>query len=106
MFELAHWDSARLDREIARHTALLEDLKAIQRDHAPTPDVLRKSPTLMGWNLATRPVPCLAGVYLDHPSIPNGYIGLTSELLVINVERGFARTRSRFYALGDPAPSE
>jgi hypothetical protein len=44
-------------------------------------------------------------VYLNHPKIPNGYIGITSELLVINVELGFARTRSRVYRLGEPAPS-
>lgn len=105
MFELAFWNTARLDREIARLTALLEDLKTIKRDQAPSADVMRNSPTLEGWNLSTRPVPCLAGVYLDHPKIPNGYIGITSELLMIDVERGFARTRSRFYALGQPAPT-
>lgn len=106
MFEYAHWDSARLDREIARLSELLEDLKTLQRDQAPSPAVLKKSPTLEGWKLSTRPVPCLAGVYLDHPTIPSGYIGVTSELIAIDVGRGFARTRSRFYALGQPAPKE
>jgi len=106
MFEYAHWDYARLDREITRLSGLLEDLKTLQRDKAPSSAVLDQSPTLEGWKLSTRPVPCLAGVYLDHPKIPNGYIGITSELLVIDVERGFARTRSRFYALGQPAPQE
>jgi hypothetical protein len=105
MLELSFWNDARLDREISRLTSLLDDLKTIRRDGAPSPEALNMGPTLEGWNLSTRPVPCLAGVYLNHPKIPNGYIGITSELLVINVELGFARTRSRVYRLGEPAPS-
>lgn len=105
MLELAFWNSVRLDREISKLTALLEDLKTIREHQAPSAALLNRSPTLEGWNLATRPVPCLAGVYFNHPSIQDGYIGITSELLAIDVEKGFARTRSRFYTLGEPAPS-
>lgn len=34
MVEYAHWDYARLDREITRLSGLLEDLKTLQRDQA------------------------------------------------------------------------
>ena len=55
------------------------------------------------WTLARRAVPCLVGVASGHPRISDGKPLLSSELYYLDPERGFARTFSRWYRLGDQA---
>lgn len=93
-------DFEQLDLEIARLAQLLTDLKQLRRGRAPNADVLEMSPVIEGWSFVKRRVPCLTGIFFDHPTIDEGEVGYTSEVMVIDTDRGFARTRSRYYTLG------
>lgn len=74
--------------------------------HGDYPDEqeLDNSPAITNWTLSTRRAPCLAGFILEHPllgsMVPNG---LTSEVWLIDLDRKYARTFSRFYRLGEKA---
>ncbi len=92
-----------LDHKIMRYNDLLSDLRALRDGFEPLPKVLEDGPKLENWTFATRPAPCLSGVFIDHPKIDSWRPGITSELFFIDIERSFARTRSRFYALGNRA---
>jgi len=92
-----------LDLEIVRLTNLLIDLRSLRSGVLPEQSVLEKSPMIECWSLGERPVRCLTGFFIDHPKIDDGSPGLTSDLFFIDVNHGFARTRSRFYRLGSPA---
>ncbi|MFK4771353.1 hypothetical protein [Rhizobium sp. ZW T2_16] len=92
-----------LDHKIMRYGQLLSDLKALRKGHEPSPSVLELAPTLENWSYTTRPVSCLSGLFFDHPKIDDWRPGITSEVFFIDAERGFVRTRSRFYTLGSKA---
>lgn len=54
------------------------------------------------WSLAERPVPCLVGGLLGHPTIADRKTARTSELFYFDPEQGLARSFSRWYRLGTP----
>ncbi len=93
-------DFDHLDQEIARLEALLDDLHRLRRGKHPTTEELAAAPSIDQWSMSTRFVPCLVGLIQGHPSIAQLKLSITSDLEVINEARGYARTRSRLYALG------
>lgn len=74
---------------------LADDLESISDDVEALPAV-----AINNWAIAQRPVPCLMGRTLGHPSIGDGRPALSSELFYLDPERGIARTMSRWYRLG------
>jgi hypothetical protein len=60
-------------------------------------------PNLNNWALARRAVPCLIGVPSGHPKIGDGKTLMSSELFFMDLERGLARSFSRWYRLGSRA---
>ncbi len=74
---------------------LADDLESISDDVEALPAVAINS-----WALSQRPVPCLVGRTLGHPSVGDGRPVLSSELFYLDSERGIARTMSRWYRLG------
>lgn len=79
---------------------VLADLKGIAAGTRPTSTDLANAPTLSFWRLATAPTPCLVGFVDDHPRLGGGKLIATSTLWSINYEKRWARTHSRWYALG------
>lgn len=92
-----------LARIAARHRRLAEDLERIAGGHHPGADDLRDAPLLMEWRIRLAPAPHLVGIVLGHPVIPDGELCRTSELFTLEPDLGYARTRSRFYRLGERA---
>jgi hypothetical protein len=93
-------NSHGLDKEIARLEALLSDLRRLRGGEHPSPAELAMAPSIDQWIVAERKVPSLVGLIQGHPHIPQLRLSQTSDLEVINEARGYARTRSRLYALG------
>jgi hypothetical protein len=86
-------------------TRLQKDLATLQEGGGPTEEELAEAPVLTQWRLAKRPQICLEGIGIGHPLLGTTTI-LTSGLYAINVNRGWARTYSRFYRLALPFPHE
>ena len=63
-------------------------------------------PVIHGWDYALRQDLCLSGTVTGHPAGigGKGRITVTSGLWVLDRTRGFARTLSRWYRLGDENP--
>lgn len=79
----------------AKLRSLANDLEDLNSFDEALPAV-----AINGWAIAHRPVPCLMGRTLGHPSICDGEAALSSELFYLDCERGIARTMSRWYRLG------
>ncbi|MCJ2138424.1 DUF6634 family protein [Methylobacterium sp. E-066] len=89
--------------ETARqYRAIADDLDRIARGRHPGEGELRVAPRLWQWRVIAYPVHHLVGIVLRHPLLRDGQIR-TSELLTYDPERGYARTRSRFYRLESPS---
>jgi hypothetical protein len=58
------------------------------------------------WTPARRAVPCLVGRPTGHPILPDRDPIWTSELFFLDVNRGLARTFSRWYRLGEQVEPE
>ena len=69
----------------------------------PTETDLASAPVLNYWRpyVSYRGAPILWGIASGHPRLKEGWI-TTSQLVAIDVDRGWARTASRWYALGGP----
>jgi hypothetical protein len=78
---------------IAQARALADDLARIVAGDGPTDADLADAPLIDLWRPALRPVFALIGVVHGHPSVRAGHTALTSDA-------GWARSWSRFYALG------
>ncbi len=74
---------------------LAEDLDNIEIRHWPPPDAV----DLNDWFIGQRAVSCLVGRPLGHPFIDNGHPMVSSELFFMDVDRGYARSFSRWYRL-------
>jgi hypothetical protein len=83
---------------------LADELQGIRDGAKPDPEDLADAPRLEEWRTATREVRILAGRVYGHPSIPDGRRITTSDLYAIDRTRTWARTMSRYYRLGSPAP--
>jgi len=78
----------------------LETLEAIER--GPTEQDLSVAPTLNPWRAIQSESELIVRLYgrvKNHPSIYDEYL-TTSPLLAIDIEQGWARTKSRWYKIG------
>lgn len=100
-----HVEHEHIDQTIA----LLEDLHSsyrILRQHGrPTKALLKDAPVLDAWHLT----PCwnyrLSGLVNGHPRLVGTDRAITtSDLWLFAPDHGWARTWSRWYRLGSPAP--
>ncbi|NIA70363.1 hypothetical protein HBA54_17290 [Pelagibius litoralis] len=75
-------------------------LKRIRRGDAPTKEELAAAPQLECWSFSKHHG-CLAlsGYVTGHPTLQDGAYIYTSCLLWLSIDRGAARTVSRFYRL-------
>lgn len=92
----------QLHAHIALLRSLLSDMEAIAQGQHPGRNILNDAPLLHGWTRTARPEPCLTGIVDGHPGIGDLRPAITSGLWVLAPELGYARTLSRFYALGEP----
>ncbi|MCJ2121774.1 DUF6634 family protein [Methylobacterium sp. J-077] len=95
-----------LTHRASKYRALAEDLERIARGEHPGELDLRDAPYLFDWQLFLMPLPYLLGTVFGHPKIEDGHICRTSELITFDPVTGYARTFSRFYRLGSPAPKD
>jgi hypothetical protein len=93
---------AELEFEIERLRRLAYDLNDIRQGRHPGRKILEQAPTIEDWRLAARPTVCLTGRVSGHPHVREDGIVVTTDLWVIAPALGYARTLSRFYALGRP----
>ena len=72
-------------------------------DSGPSENDLAEAPMLTYWrpHVSRHGAPILWGIASGHPRLKGGWI-TTSQLVAIDVEQGWARTASRWYALGRP----
>ena len=90
--------------ELGRLSALVADMDAIQRGDSPESMTNGEAPVLDQWVMARRTIPCLAGLSSGHPRlVGSGRPIATSDLWLMSADRTWARTLSRWYALGRPA---
>jgi hypothetical protein len=89
-----------LDDEIDNLRRLLSDLDRIRAGTGPTADELAGAPVLDNWALTVRLTSCLAGEVRGHPLLGDRRLISTSEIFAIDPRGFWARTYSRFYALG------
>jgi len=87
---------------------LTADLRRIQAGNAPSSAVLAGCPLLDGWSFGFLPAACLVGAVYQHPLLGSRPSLYTSEIVFIDPNRRWARTRSMYYRLGtekhDPLP--
>lgn len=106
MIRLDRWndpDGLRrvLQRMAERHGVLAADLAGLAAGTAPDPAVLADAPVLTDWRYSSFYGDLLIGRVSEHPHLADGTIH-TSEIIAIDPGRGFARTLSRWYVLGEP----
>ncbi|GJE38032.1 hypothetical protein [Methylobacterium persicinum] len=82
---------------------LADELQGIRDGAKPTAADLADVPRLEEWRPTTREVRILTGRVYGHPSIPDGRRITTSDLYASDMLT-WARTTSRYYTLGSPAP--
>ena len=82
---------------------LADELQGIRDEVKPTPEDLQGAPRLERWRATTRQVRVLTGDVHGHPNFPDGRRITTSDLYASD-GRNWARTLSRYFALGKPDP--
>jgi hypothetical protein len=90
----------QLESEIHRLRGLVHALEGIRRGRHPGKAALAAFPKITSWRAISRPDPCLTGTMFNHPTIADGRQGITTGLWVLAPALGYARTVTRFYALG------
>ncbi|MFC7067069.1 DUF6634 family protein [Brucella rhizosphaerae] len=97
-------NSTELELEIAMLKSLVGDLERILQGDYPSELELNSAPIITNWKVSVRPSTCLEGALFEHPRLGNLVpSGLTSELWLLDLDRNYARTFSRFYRLGKKA---
>lgn len=92
---------AGIELEIERLSQLAADLKAFCIAKEPTGSQLAAAPSIERWRVTTRPAYCIVGDVTGHPLLAGtGRRVVTSDVVLIDGERGWARTKSRWYRLG------
>ena len=92
---------AGIELEIERLLRLVSDLKAFCVAKEPTDTQLAEAPVIERWRVTSRPAYCLIGEVTGHPLMTGaGRRIVTSDVVLIDGERGWARTKSRWYRLG------
>ncbi|GJE81993.1 DUF6634 family protein [Methylorubrum thiocyanatum] len=84
---------------------LADELRAIRDETAPTNRDLAHVPRIEDWTAGTREVRVLTGRVYGHPEIADGRRIVTSDLYASDGAT-WARTLSRYYRLGRPAPGQ
>lgn len=96
-----------IEFEIERLLRLVADLKMFCATKAPASSELAAAPILDRWQVTSKPAYCLIGNVTGHPLLTGkGRRIVTSDLVLMDGERGWARTRSRWYRLGIHIPAE
>lgn len=84
------------------HRKLADDLNLIAMGRGPSDEDMYWSPYLDRYQMTFRSRPCLHGFASGHPKLaPLNREILTSELIAISPQLKLARTRSRWYRLGE-----
>lgn len=86
-----------------RMACAARDLTDLAAGKPPDPAALSEAPLLRRWGVIRSSGFVLTGQMFGHPNIIDGHTGITSSVLAINREQGWARTLSRFYLLGSPS---
>ena len=97
-----------LDDLADRARRLADDLDRLIADGRPSAADLAGAPVIDMWRPARRFAPALMGLVDGHPILKSSKPKMTSELFAIVTSSngsGYARTWSRWYALGDALPS-
>lgn len=84
------------DALVAQLRRLADDLETIGKQDWPPPGAV----AINDWFVGHRAVSCLVGKPSGHPFIDNGHPMVSSELFFMDVDRGYARSFSRWYRLG------
>lgn len=84
---------------------LADELRAIRDETAPTNRDLAHVPRIEDWKAGTREVRVLTGRVYGHPDVADGRRIVTSDLYASDGAT-WARTLSRYYRLGRPAPGQ
>lgn len=93
-------------RELARLSGLVRDMEAIGKGAAPEDLLDCEPPVLDRWFVGHRLANCLVGASTGHPMLPgDDRVIVTSDLCLLADDRRWARTRSRWYRLAQPAPA-
>lgn len=71
----------------------------------PSSSMLTDAPLLRDWMAALHPdgTLCLVGIIAGHPDLADGKTACTSQLLALDPDGQWARTRSRWYQLSGTA---
>ncbi|WP_439923651.1 DUF6634 family protein [Nitrobacter sp. JJSN] len=86
-----------LCRELEKLTC---DLRSLSQDSQPSEQDLQACPVLDRWSFGFLPAPCLVGAISHHPLLGAHPHIHTSELVLIDPQKRWARTWSQFYRLG------
>ncbi|MGI6852056.1 DUF6634 family protein [Mesorhizobium sp. 1B3] len=109
-FETSERLRSALKFEAGRFSTLAADLAELADRKVlewPGPIFPENAPILDFWSVGVRPAACLIGRAAGHPILcGQDREIITSDLVVISEELGWARTRSRWYRLGQKAPSQ
>jgi len=90
---------------VARLRRLAGDIERIIANGAPSDAEMAGAPIIDFYHFGIRATTGLAGVVSRHPLRSDGRLTMTSQLFAIDADAGWARTWSRFYALGRPGDS-
>jgi hypothetical protein len=82
---------------------LANDLHKLRLGKQPSAEALKAAPLLDGWSFGFLPAPCLTGAVYQHPTLGVRQHICTSELVLIDPRKKWARTWSTFYRLGKQA---
>jgi hypothetical protein len=93
------WPNGDLREDASRLEQLARDLRAIAAGNLVIDNTT--SVELANWRLTYRRVLSLNGVSISHPTLGTKSIR-TSEVYFIDLDRGIARTLSRWYRLTTP----
>jgi hypothetical protein len=66
------------------------------------PAAIDPSTTISDWAVAQRTVPALIGTVHRHPTILDGHIGISTEIVFSDLQNRLARSYNRWYRLGSP----
>lgn len=91
--------------DAVRWEAALAALDQLTAGAMPDRHELAAAPRLDGWRRTLVPAiePALVGRVADHPRLRGPRQVVTSRLLAIDADGGWARTLSRYYRLGRPS---
>jgi hypothetical protein len=79
---------------------LTDDLRSLRMGEGPSERELQACPIIDQWSFGFLPAPCLVGAVYGHPILSKRSSIHTSELILIDPSKRWARTWSRFYRLG------